>query len=244
MSTNKGNIILLRATRDFNAGFGLIRSRTPDLEEFLAALHPVERNVFDCLPTAVRKDSYLLGRVAAKMAISMIVESEAMPSVYIDQGIFMFPVVKSHLNHSIQVSISHCNDIAIGLAFPEEHPLSVDIERIRPDIIEITREYFSTADQKLLENCRLSDPAGHTLLWTVKESLTKILRTGLTMDLTSVEIQSIEKKGDNCFISIYRNHLQYQAISFLKADYICSITLPRNTNAVWVDFKAAINSLW
>jgi len=244
MSTSKGNITLLRATRDFNAGFGLIKGRTPDLEEFLDVLHPAERNVFDCLPTAIRKDSYLLGRVAAKMAISMIVGPAAMPSVYIDRGVFMFPVVKSHLNYNIQVSISHCDDIGIGLAFPEEHPLGVDIERIRPDLGGITREYLSAADQKLLENCRMSDPAGHTLLWTVKESLTKILRTGLTMDLKTLEIQSIEKKGDNCFISIYRNHLQYHAISFCKADYICSITLPRNTNAVWVDFMTAYNSLW
>jgi len=244
MSAEKGNITLHPATHDFTAGFGLIRGRAPDPEISPAALHPVERKVFDSLPTAIRKNSYLLGRIAAKMAISMIVGSEAMPSVFIDQGIFKFPVVKSHLNHNIQVSISHCDDIGIGLAFPEEHPLSVDIERIRPDIVDIIREYLSAADQTLLVNGRLSNPAGHTLLWTVKESLTKILRTGLTMDLKTVEIQSIEKKGDNCYISIYRNHLQYHAISFLKADYICSITLPRNTIAAWGEFEAAFNSLW
>lgn len=225
----KGEIILKRENRDFNAGFCVLNQKLPDLIKNLPLLHPNERDYFDKLTFDKRKADYLLGRIASKKAIGELAEEEEnMESISIGFGVFQFPVVRSAVNRNIQVSISHCDNIGIALAFPEEHPLGVDIEKMDEHNVNVMRSQVCANEFDLISSSDLCLSTGYTIIWTIKESLSKILRTGLTMDNKLSEIESLTKV-DAVYVSTFRHFPQYKAISYYIGNYICSIVLPKNT---------------
>lgn len=232
---DQGKITLERPFKSFVAGFCILKAELPDLIKQCALLHDDELEYYKNLIFDRRKASYLLGRIAAKKAIGELIGEEHIHSVFIDMGIFQFPVVKMIAGLNIQVSISHCDDIGVALAFPEEHPLGIDIEKIDLGRLDAMKSMISNDELILLSGCDLSLPTGCTIIWSVKESLSKILRTGFTMDSKLMEIQSIEKSGMqyNC---TFRNFSQYKAISGQSGNYVYSIVLPKNTTAGLVDF--------
>jgi 4'-phosphopantetheinyl transferase EntD len=183
-----------------------------------------------------------LGRIAAKKAISEIAEGQNIQSIFIDFGIFQFPVVKYCTGQNIQVSISHCDDIGIALAFPEEHPLGTDIERIDTDKIEAIQSQVTAKEVKLIEELNLPFDAGCTIIWTIKEALSKIFRTGMMMDFTLLEISSLEKAGLT-YMGTFCYTAQYKAISFHSGNYVCSVVVPKNTTPVLEEFwQAFVNT--
>ncbi|RBL89848.1 4'-phosphopantetheinyl transferase family protein [Chitinophaga flava] len=225
---NNGRIILKRENNNFNTGFCIIKSDLPDLIKKIPLLHPEEKAYYNTLKFDKRKMSYLLGRIASKKAVCELTEENNMPSVLISTGIFQFPVVKTTRHQNIQVSISHADDIGIALAFPEEHPLGIDLEKVNPDKIDTIKSQLGASEIALITACHLSLPVGCTTIWTIKEGLSKILKTGLMMNFQLLEIQTLEKHG-NVYTSTFRHFPQYKAISCLVSDYICSIILPKNT---------------
>ncbi|SFE51849.1 4'-phosphopantetheinyl transferase superfamily protein [Chitinophaga sp. CF118] len=224
----KGEIILKRENRNFNAGFCIIKQELPDLINKIQLLHQDERNYFDTLLFDKRKADYLLGRIASKKAIGELTKEENMDSISIGFGIFQFPVVKSSVNRNIQVSISHCDNLGIALAFPEEHPLGVDIEKLDNNKIDVMRSQVCANEFDLISSSDLCLPTGYTVIWTIRESLSKIFRTGLTMDNKLAEIKTLIKVG-TVYVSTFRHFSQYKAISCCAGDYVCSIVLPKNT---------------
>lgn len=224
-----GQITLKRKEQDFRAAFCLVRGDLPSLEDHLPVLHPTERAYYESLKFGRRKQSYLLGRIAAKTAVSVLLDASDPASFHIGFGIFHFPVVKG-LSENVQVSISHCNDIGIALAFPEEHPLGLDIERISGQRLEVMKSQISPAESILLESCNVSPATGFALAWTVKEALSKVLKTGLTADLGLLEVDSMKSSGP-AYESTFRHYNQYKAVSCHSGDYACSIVLPRKTTA-------------
>lgn len=227
---SSGTIELIRSDSQYSASFSIIKSPLPGLTAYLPFLHEVERNYYDTLKADMRRSSYLLGRLAAKTALSVMTGSDVtqMASFYIDFGVFQFPVVKSFPHQNSQVSISHCQHIGIALAFPEEHPLGIDIEKIDPDKAAALESFSTPKDKEQFAGIGLNTLVGYTLMWTVKESLSKIIRTGLTMDPGILEVKSFERIGD-CYISTFTHWPQYKSISFQCGEYICSVTLARKT---------------
>lgn len=218
---HSGNIILHRKDKSFNAAFCIAKST---LATDLSPLHAFEKEHYHRLQFDRRRQSYLSGRLAAKQAVS-ILTGLTPSSFYIDSGIFEFPVVK-HAGENIQVSISHCDDIGMALAFPEEHPLGLDIERINGERAEVMQTQMSGKEIAFIQGSDLL----LTIAWTIKEALSKILRTGLTMDLRLAEIKSLEKNG-NYYTAEFCNFTQYKAIAFCTENYACCIVLPGKTTA-------------
>jgi phosphopantetheinyl transferase len=237
-----GEIILRRQKQNFSAGFCLIKEELPNLIKNLSLLHSSEKAYYNALQFDKRKASYLLGRLAVKLAISSFIKTKDVQSFYVDFGIFQFPVVKSSVNHNVQVSISHCDDIGIALAFSEEHPLGIDIERISLDKIEVIKSQISESELDLISGCDLSLPVGGIIIWTMKEALSKIFKTGLTMNWKILEIGSL-KNVDSVYISTFSDFIQYKAISRRAGDYICSIVVPANTSPELEDFWNALRSM-
>ncbi|WP_315823365.1 4'-phosphopantetheinyl transferase superfamily protein [Paraflavitalea speifideaquila] len=102
------------------------------------------------------------------------------------------------------------------------------MERVDADKASAIQAVLTPADHAQLLKYGMDSPAGYTLVWTVKESLSKLIKTGLTMDAWMMEVKSIERVGDY-FVSTFNHWLQYKSISFFCGAYVCSITLPRNT---------------
>lgn len=237
-----GDILLQRKNKDYLAGYCVMREELPRLLQYLSNLHPTEMELFNTLRIDRRRISYLLGRMAAKKAIAEIARLDELHSIFIDTGVFQFPVVKSSRSQNIQVSISHCDHLGIALAFPEEHPLGVDVEKIETGKMEAIKDYTSDAEYQLLLNCGLPTSTGLTVLWTIKEGLSKILRTGLTMEIKLLEVQHIEEVN-GCYTSTFCNLMQYKSISYVSGNYVCSIVLPRHTTASFDGFRRAFAHL-
>lgn len=235
------NLILTRQEKDFHAAFCMTRATLPALTADLSMLHPQEKQHYNSLRFDPRRQSYLLGRLTAKKAVSQLAGIDA-GSFYIDQGIFEFPVVKG-TGQNIQASISHCDDIGMALAFPEEHPLGLDIEHISGERADAMKSQISGAEEALLQGCNLPQLTGYTIAWTIKEALTKVLRTGLTMDLRLTEIKLLEK-NDRHYVAAFRHFSQYKAMCFYSGDYACSVVLPAKTAAcldeVWDCFTRIV----
>jgi 4'-phosphopantetheinyl transferase len=229
---DEGLIPLRRSNNDLEAGFCLSCAMLPALTEDLSFLHPAERSYYDGLRVDKRRLSYLLGRWASKKAIAQLVPDVAPADIAIEPGVFRFPVVKCPGMHGMQVSISHCDEAAVALAFPEEHPMGIDIESICCDKSEVMRSQLGEDELALMAGCPLSFAAGCTLMWTAKEALSKVLRTGLTIDLRVMEIVSVEAVAKNVYVSTFRYFTQYKAISCCIGRYICSVVLPGKTTPV------------
>jgi len=228
-SAHTGEILLHRKERAYKAGFCIIRESLSGLLKYTPLLHPSEDEYYSTLKYDKRKISYLLGRIAAKKALAAQSGIKDLKSTAIDIGIFSFPVVKSKELHNMQVSISHCDEIGLALAFPEEHPLGIDIEKADSDKTEAMKTQMSLREMNMLLDSGLTETTGCTILWTVKEALSKIFRTGLTMDIRLFEIESLHRK-ESFFECSFAHCGQYKAISLMSGAFICSIVLPKNTS--------------
>jgi 4'-phosphopantetheinyl transferase len=225
----QGKLQLVRSDIAFEAGFCVIKATLPALLSNIDLLHPNENLYYNSLKFDLRKKSYLLGRIAAKKAILCIQEIVKVSSISVDFGIFKFPIIKCPEIKNMQVTIAHCEDIGIAIAFPEEHPLAVDIEKVDNKKTDTLKNHISVSEVSLIKQHGLSDAVGYTLLWSIKEALTKAIKTGLTADIKILEIASLNSTGHE-YLCTFRNFMQYKAYSFVIGMYVVSIVLPGKTD--------------
>lgn len=204
-----------------------INSILSKIETFL---HPEEIEYYKTFKYDKRRLSYLSGRMAAKYALEELLSIKK-TSIAITRGVFDFPVIKYLVNQNGKVSISHCDSYASAIAFPEEHPMGVDIEEIDIKKIETIDTVVTENEKQLVSDFSLE--IGYTILWTAKESLSKVLKTGLMIDFKFLEIEFVTIESD-AIVSTFKFFPQYKAVSFKYDNFICSIVLPKNTSMNFV----------
>lgn len=175
-----------------------------------------------------RKISYLVGRYAAKQAISVLIGEKNLKSILVQKGIFGHPIATCLHEQNVQVSISHCNRLGAALAFSEAHPLGIDIEEVNAARSRALEGQITFAEKELIKNLPFGYDRMLTVLWTAKEALSKILKTGLTTPFHLFEVNKLEANHDYT-ISFFENFMQYKAISFDVGFSVCSIVCPRKT---------------
>lgn len=184
-------------------------------------LHPDERNYFNTLTAAKRQHSYLHGRYTAKQAVASY--TGYMPASFkISAGVFQQPVLPIT---NVQLSLSHTDEWCIAVVFPETHPMGVDVELISPAIYETTDEIISTHERTLFN---VLDAGYLSLLWTIKEALSKTIRTGLMTPLQIYEVSEVFYK-DGIFEAHFKNFAQYKCLSWIAGDHAWSVVLPKNS---------------
>lgn len=231
-------LTLTRGKIKFQCGFSL--------EKFplsTALLHPKELVYYQSLSFPLRQNSYLLGRVAAKKAIAQLCPHLTSQKVHISQGVFDFPVVNYEEVIAIkaQVSISHCEHLGVALAFPEEHPMGIDIEEVDATKQEAMQSQMTDQDLSLLHAVDKTSPSGVSMLWCMKEALSKVLKTGLMIDFKLLSLQSLQQSG-NSHIATFEHFPQYQAVGYTYGGYACSIALPQKTSIDISSFELAIRN--
>lgn len=232
---------MYRPAADYQAAFCLIDAALPELKEMMHLLHPVERDHYETFAFDKRRTSYLLGRLAAKHAVAQLTGHTDLSRIRIDAGVFQYPVVSYLGDTGIQVSISHCGNLGLAVAFPEAHPIGVDLEIIQESNVKALGSQLTKREKSLLSAAALPQAMGYTMLWTAKEAFSKVLRTGLTMDLKLFEIKSIQQT-DLAIKSEYRNSIQYKAISHCCGDHVVSLVLPERTEAGLDAFRQAFEA--
>lgn len=222
---------LNRATQQFCAELCLISASLSQLKNQTSKfLHAEELDYFKSLSFAKKQHSYLLGRYSAKLALSNGTIGPNFKSILIKPGVFEYPVVNYPNNpKNIQLSISHSELLGAALAFPESHPMGIDLEIIKPNNKVNIATQLTVNESQWIESCSYTPVENlYTLLWTIKEALSKVLRTGF---MTPFEIYEVKNTvwHDNYWISEFKNFAQYQAISFKLNQYFFSIVYPCDT---------------
>jgi len=204
-----------------------------DLRKYADAfLHHKELAYFKTLSFEKRQHSYLLGRLLAKQAITQYEKYISLTDILIDFGVFHYPVASYPGRNTLRVSFSHCREWAVALAFPDSHPMGIDIELIDAKKNSVIATQLTDEEINLITAFNKS-PQEKTFMifWTAKEALSKILRTGLTVSTDFFAIKKITQINNYC-ISEFKNFMQYQAYSFQIDLYMVSIVYPQQTTLI------------
>lgn len=226
----EGVLILERESGNFLYHLGYSYISNGDLAKAFNLeywLNIYEINKISSFKYPLRKESYLLGRLSAKKAILQLDKNINPKNIIIKNGVFGFPIVEG-LSNNIQVVYSHCREKVICVAFEEAFPVGVDLEEINQNKTTLLKKKFTENELVLIKQNSI-DEYGFILTWTIKEALSKIIKTGLTLDLKILELSSIEKKHENIFESHFVNFSQYKSVSFILKDHICSIVIPKKS---------------
>jgi 4'-phosphopantetheinyl transferase len=196
---------LIRPAESFKAVLSLCYFSTfANYKEIVSLLHPQEWEYYKSLKFEKRIKSYLIGRLAAKKAVSSLVGDKNLAKILIQAGIFTQPVTTYEEKQNIQVSISHRDDFSAAIAFPEAHPMGIDIERIIAEKNAVIERETTESEINLITTLPFSHEVMLTLLWTAKEALSKVLRTGLMTPFKIYEVDQIEVQRDY-LLCFYKN---------------------------------------
>lgn len=222
----------LRRPESLNQG-ALCLCRCPLLpsERLVASLLTSEEFAYYAgVSSEKRKQSFLIGRYAAKKAVSLV-SNEKPEDIRIHYGVFKNPLISnsSTQGERLEISISHASEIGAALVFPSAHQMGIDIEKVdaaKAKVIEkeMTRKELDT----LNEWSALDYNSILTMAWTIKESLSKSLRTGLMTPFSLFEISRVSARG-GLIESTFLNFPQYKSISFKMDDFFVSLTCPKRT---------------
>lgn len=190
-------------------------------------LHELERTVYAQYKTDKRKHSFLLGRYSAKLALKEPLAMETLAKIHIENGVFQHPVVKNNAT-DFRVSISHGDKLGASLAYPEQHPMAIDVEQIQAESSIAIQDNLTKNELNLIEK------SNSTLdfifrLWSAKEALSKIMKTGLTIPLEFYEIAELSNENE-IYICKFKHFIQYKVYSLKVKNYIFSIAMPARSN--------------
>lgn len=239
--SGKCKIRLNRKNSRHTAAFSMMRASLLVLENGLDTLHPTEIAKSQTHKYEAGKKAYLLGRLAGRSALSLMMPQENLSTVFIGSGVFSFPIIEG-ASGGLSISITHCDDLGMALVYPQAHPLAIDLERIDAKRKNTFAEYVNTEEQLLIRKAGLPKTVGDVMAWTVKESLSKVLRTGMTLDFKLIQLASILRK-ENHYESTFTDFGQYKAISYPIGEYVCSIVMPKFTTPDLKEFEALLHSL-
>jgi 4'-phosphopantetheinyl transferase len=183
-------------------------------------LHPDELDLYTSFAHEKKKHDFLLGKFVGKLAINNLLKQELnFNKIHIDAGIFRQPIVRDQKN--INISLSHSIPFSAAIAFDESQIMGIDIEKIDPSKHKVIESQMTEAELSLLGN------AAQEIFWTAKEAMSKVLKTGLMLDMKLLEIEKIEliNKSTTCY---FKNFRQYKACCFVRGDVVMAIVMPRN----------------
>lgn len=192
-------------------------------------LHRTELECLRRFSFAKRQHSYLLGRYAAKQAIRQYNSEISPTSVLIKNGILEHPVAYYPSYEKFQLTLAHSEPFGAALVFPEEYPMGIDIEVIGPHTSSILTQLTPQERQWIEQDTRFSPAILSSLFWTVKEALSKTIRTGIMTPFPVYAIKKASYQTDQ-WVSEFENFEQYKATSFLLDKYILSMVYPKQTS--------------
>ena len=219
-----------------------VQGKLDELFLHVEKLHHKEKKRYDMFIHGSKKTSYLLGRLTAKQALMSLTKMSIANSIWIDSGIFGFPVVRCKAIQNKQVSISHSNTMGISIAFDENHPMGIDLEKICANQEQAILSQITDEEKVLLKNMNMNTIAGYTAIWSIKESLSKVIKTGMMVDFSLLRVSSLVL--ENATLECSFHHFgQYKAIAHINDNYVVSITLPRKTKADFSEVWEMLASL-
>ena len=192
-------------------------------------LHESELRTHEGMRFEKRRDEFLLGRFAAKVALGRYLGERDWTAIEVFPGIFQQPLVRHAGTDLAAVCITHSGGAAVAAAFPAAHPLAIDLERLDADRLEVLKSQVGPAE---VETAGL--PGDEvlrrvTMLWAAKEALSKVLRCGLTCPFEVLAVESVTF-GEGTAEGAFRNFGQYRFESSVVGPFAFGIVLPRKSS--------------
>jgi 4'-phosphopantetheinyl transferase len=191
-----------------------------------------EKKYLESLKYPLRRESYLLGRLAAKRALAVIFPEAEFDKLEVARGVFDQPVVISR-GHQAEISIAHSGGAAVAVACRAGHPIGVDLEQLSGEKAEFLQSSFTERESETMRKLSMPAETARYLLWTIKEALAKTLRCGLMVPFEILELSELQQTA-NEFTAHFTHFAQYKAHSWLLQRNALSIVLPKKTT---IQFK-------
>lgn len=227
-------IPLNREQTSYKACIAYVQGSLAGLAAHQGRLHAQEQAILNAYRYDQRKSSYLLGRLSAKKAIADLTNQPNVQDIWIDSGVFHFPVIKSPRVQNTQVSISHVEALGLSIAFPEAHPMGIDVEAIQAENEETLLTQVLEPERQLLADIGLDQLVGNTAIWNMKEAMSKVIKTGMMLDFRLFEVEQLTVQ-QGLLLANFKHFAQYKAFSYLGSTYAASVALPRRTET---DYEA------
>jgi 4'-phosphopantetheinyl transferase len=223
-------------------GFVFARDYPAILDQKGEFLAPAEAVYFAGLRYLRRQQSFLLGRYAAKLALQSLLKAADPKAIEIGRGVFEQPMISYLSARAPEVTISHCDEIAVALAFPSGHPMGVDIEQIDPDRVATIRSQMSPVEREWARSAGADELALSTLIWTAKEALSKALTCGLMSPMEIFNLAEFYPLGLRMWGGLFQNFGQYRFMGWLSRTVAMSVVLPKKSEAAEgaLDFEAVL----
>ena len=190
-------------------------------------LHPGEMAYYNTLKHERRQKSYLMGRYACKKALGSYFNEPNLTAIEIVQGIFGQPSVRYLTREMPGVSISHDNSFAVAIAFPDTHPMAIDIETADEDKAEVIKSQLTEAEAEFTMSGILPEYLLCTLFWTAKEALSKLIKCGLTIRFAFLEAEiAVNDCRTKKYHITFKNFPQYQACAWTLGNTVLTIVYP------------------
>ena len=191
-------------------------------------LHEAEQSVLGKMKYERRQFSYLSGRFALKEALSLMAPSSSRNRWHVASGVFGQPYLKMAGGSVYDVSISHCQDVAMALAVEPGHPVAVDVEILEKKMEETLCAQVLDGEWELPFPESLSEAERALVLWTAKEALSKILKTGMMVPFELYETTTIATTPYGLSFE-FKNFAQYKAEIFFEMPYCFAMAYPEKS---------------
>jgi 4'-phosphopantetheinyl transferase len=188
-----------------------------------------EAAYFATLRHEIRQNSYLLGRYAAKLALSELFSEPDLQAIEVVRGVFEQPIVQYARNSGYGVTISHAGPVAVALGYPAGHPMGIDIERLDRARYETIVSQLSDREMLLVETAGVDRLGVATAFWTAKEALAKVLTTGLMTPFQVYNLGEFRLTDAGTWEGLFQNFAQYKVKAWIGSLYAFAMVLPKRS---------------
>jgi phosphopantetheinyl transferase len=201
-------------------------------QSLVSLLTPAELKIAENY-TGARYSEFVHSRYISKRAVQNLTVDLPMSNIQVLKGVFEQPVLEiSNCSARYDISVSHKDNIAASLIFPQYHPAGIDIDVIVPQNINTLNRLITAYEQQIC----LDDSERKMVIYTAKEALSKIMRCGLTVPVHFLEVKKLQKE-EKYYYGVFTNFCQYKFISFAVDDYIITMVFPRNSKCTIERFE-------
>ncbi len=179
-------------------------NRLEDVADHLEWLHPSERQVYETFRFEKRKNDWLTGRWTAKNLLKDTwFNNLNLEYIEIKAGENRAPFV--YINNVLSkknITISHSQGMAFCASSPEHISIGCDMEKIESRSPHFITDYYTDFEINKINShphTKYSKETLFTIFWSAKESVMKVLRTGMKLHPHRLEVTSIAPNNHKGF---------------------------------------------
>ncbi|MDR1334553.1 MAG: 4'-phosphopantetheinyl transferase superfamily protein [Holosporaceae bacterium] len=179
------------------------------------------------------KRQYCFGRILTKKALAVLIGEFAFSDVSILNEKSGCPIIiPSGLGYA--TSITHSNEIVASFVFKNCFSFGIDVENLRETALE------ALASVALAQEPVPRDLKNLTIAWTLKESLSKALKSGFRLPFSEFEISSFVQNED-IFSCSYKRYPDFQGIALFDGKNSFAFTYPKKVSVAAEYFNEFLN---